>query len=138
MTFLSEIRTVSTPRPKLPPAPKRAVPKITSLEETLAAMKADADAWAKRRTKAWGQSIDYGDEPMPSRNMLMWTPEKEKLIAANIVAALEKNGRMTTTEVLAAIPAPKTRHKVKDTLTELHKAGRVQYTHAKRREWSLT
>lgn len=135
MTFLSEIRTVSTPRPKLPPAPKRAMPKITSLEATLAAMKADAQAWKHRKADAWGEGMAVTDEPVARRKQTVWTPDACEELKCRILGLLRKHGPMTATTILERLPPGHNRHKLRDMLTELGKGGKVRKFQKRHHFW---
>lgn len=137
MTFLSEIRTVSTPRPKLPPAPKRAMPSAASLETTLAAMKADAKAWKARKAAAWGERLCVHPERVSKASRILWTPDLEAQIADEIMAALGTHGPMTMTELAPYIRTRCTHHKLRSMLTQMKKAGRVvnKQTSNKIHEW---
>ena len=56
MNAITDFRTWVSPKPKLPPEPqRRIIPPMADLETTLAAMKADAQIWKKRKAKAWGE-----------------------------------------------------------------------------------
>ena len=137
MNAISDFRTVATPRPKLPPAPRRAMPAAASLEATLAAMQAEAKTWRKRAAKAWGEDMAVDKTPMPSRKIHQWTPEEDAALLDTVLATLGNCGPMTITEMLAAIPAARNRHKLREVMTKLNKAGKVAPPSGKRYSWAL-
>jgi hypothetical protein len=138
MNAISDFRTWVSTQPKLPPAPKRVMPSAVSLDDTLAAMKADADRWKRRKVEVWGEGMSVGDNPTAHRRIRFWTLASEAEFQANILAALKRNGPMTVPEILDRLAKPKNRHKLRDMLTELRKAGKVTVTQGKRHEWSCT
>ena len=133
MTFLSEIRTVSTARAKLPPAPKRA-PKSFTMAELIA----DAKAAQRRLNAQWHQAMPSQPKPTPSIRTVRWSPEKMERLEKEILKLL-RSRPYTTMEMLALIRMTCNRHKLAATLTEMRAAGKVKSRQATniRKEWSL-
>jgi hypothetical protein len=122
MSYLFDLRTVSTPQIVAKDAPKRIPPAMSYAE-----MAADAKAARARQRKAWGEGMFSETKDKPSRDRrTQWMPERMAKLRAQIIATLTKHGPMTSEDLLARVRV--NRHKLRDTLTELRKEGLIKRT----------
>jgi hypothetical protein len=118
-------------------APKRVTPPLANLEATLAAMKADAATWKRRKGKAWGEAIDLPNERLSSYTRIVWTEDRKTRLRAEILAELARHGESTLTAILHAV-RDCNRHRLGETLTEMKAEGLVTWRQIKKTKlWGL-
>lgn len=111
-----------------------------SLDDTLAAMKADALAWKKRKADAWGERLAVKPETLSRDSRVAWTLESEAALADEIIASLHINGPLTMSQLFGRMHGSCTRGKLRNMLTRMRQRGQVTSRRVamKIHEWSAT
>ena len=139
MIAIPDFRTAYVPPGKLPPAPKRVIPPMPSIEATLAAMKSDAAKWKTRKATAWGEILAVGDEALCRKPRTHWTVEQPGNLEADVLRILSRNPPMSKTYLETLIRVPCNRHKLAEVLAKMRAEGVVKYQQmgATEKHWSL-
>jgi len=135
-----QIISVKTPPVVAKDAPsRRIVPPVADLEATLAAMKADAAKWKKRKEKAWGEILAIGDEALARKFRTRWTADQLANLETEVVRILSRNPPMSRTHMETLIRGTCNRHKLRDVLTKMHSEGAVKWVQvgSTEKHWSL-
>lgn len=118
-------------------APRRVTPPLANMETTLAAMKADAAAWKRRKSKAWGEGIELGNEALSRDRRFNWTDDLNEVLRADVLDVLRRNPNISQPEVHMRIRWCGL-HKLRDVMAELRKEGRIKLNGAgNNQSWSL-
>jgi hypothetical protein len=139
MTSMSDYRSWTTAQVVPPKPASRVMPKMTDLEATLAAMKADAERWKKRKAKALGEDVAVCSDTLSSRSRTHWTQDEVAELEAQILAILLRDGPMSRTHLQTLIRGRCNRHKLRDVMTHLAAEGAVKWKQVGSTEthWSI-
>ena len=118
-------------------APRRAVPALASMEATLAAMKADAQAWKRRKADKWGEGLAVENAQISRDFRHAWSQERNDALRDEILAYLRRNPKSEQSEILMGLRGCN-RHKLRDMLSAMREENAVQYQRAGNRHvWSV-
>lgn len=134
MNAITDFRTVYIPA-VLPPKVAKPAPVCFTMEQ----LQADARAAQERQKRMWHQAVETKTKRTPSIRMVVWTPERIAAMEAEILKILRRDGPLTNSEISGRLRAAHNRHKLRDVLTAMKKAGSVtsRQTSNVRHEWQV-